>query len=127
MTKDRSEKDQIYYRLSTLAFDQKEYDRALSAYRNVIKYTMVKKRKEEANLHMVKIYRLQGVFKEASKRIKDLLADENFKTVHGDLELELAKILIDQGEQELAKTLFESITTDYEKSKVSAEAYYHLG
>ena len=127
LTKDRSEKDQIYYRLSTLAFDQKEYDRALSAYRNVIKYTMVKKRKEEANLHMVKIYRLQGVFKEASKRIKDLLADENFKTVHGDLELELAKILIDQGEQELAKTRFESITTDYEKSKVSAEAYYHLG
>ena len=127
LTKDRSEKDQIYYRLSTLAFDQQEYDRALSSYRNVIKYTMVKKRKEDANLQIVKIYRLQGVFTEASKKIKDLLADENLKTVHGELEMELAKISIDQGDLEVAKTRFESITVDYERSEVSAEAYYHLG
>ena len=60
-------------------------------------------------------------------KIKDLLADENFKTVHGELEMDLAKISIDQGDLELAKTRFESITIDYERSEVSAEAYYHLG
>jgi len=41
--------------------------------------------------------------------------------------MELAKISIDQGDLEVAKTRFESITVDYERSEVSAEAYYHLG
>jgi len=127
LTKDRSEKDQIYYRLSTLAFDQQEYDRALFAYRNVIKYTMVKKRKEEANLQIVRVYRLKEDFKQASKKIKDLLADGDFETVHGDLELELVKIFLDQGEEGMAKTRLETITNDYKKTEVSAEAFYLLG
>ena len=48
-TVERDEKGRIYQRLSELAFNRKEYDRALNAYEQVIKNSLVKKLKEEAH------------------------------------------------------------------------------
>ena len=91
-TVERDEKGRIYQRLSELAFNRKEYDRALNAYEQVIKNSLVKKLKEEAHLQTAKIHRLTGNYETAVKKIKSLLIDEEFKDLFGALELELVKI-----------------------------------
>ncbi len=126
-TRERSEKGQIYYRLSELAFARKDYPRALMAYKNVLKNSSSKKRIEEANLQIVRVYRLMGDFKTASNRIKNMLVDESFSAIYGDLELELAKMYFIQELNDNAVTRLESITLDYPKTPTSAEAYYLLG
>jgi len=55
--RDRDERGQIYYRLADLAYNAEDFERSLKAYKQVIKNTTSKKRKEEANLMIVRIHR----------------------------------------------------------------------
>jgi TolA-binding protein len=126
-TRERAEKGQIYYRLAQLAFEREDYPRAIMAYRNVMKNVTSKKWIEEANLQIVRGYRLMGDLKTASRRIKTMLLDETFKAIHGDLELELAMMYFTREQYDKAVNRLESITQDYPRTKISAEAYFRLG
>ena len=124
---DQNEKGQIYYRIAELSFDAKSYDRALSAYQEVIKNSQSKKQIQEGNLKTVRIYRLKGNLDLAISSIKNMLLDENYKSIFADLELELAKLYDQQNMISESKNRLESIVQDYPKSIASAEAYYMLG
>jgi len=125
--KDRDERGQIYYRIAELAYNAEDYEQALSANTEVVKNSTSRKRKEEANLQIVRIHRLLGNWDTVKDLIKSMLLDETFKTIHGDLDLELVKLYQMDGLMEEAITRIESIKEDYKNSKTSAEAYYIHG
>ena len=124
---DRKEKGRINQRLSELAFNRKEYDRALNAYDQVIKFSLVKKLKQDAHLQTAKIHRLKGNYEKAVKKIKSLLVEEEFRDLFGALELELVRIYELKNENEVAAERLQSIINDYSSTEISSEAYYILG
>jgi len=125
--RDRNERGQIYYRLADLAYDAEDFERSLKAYNEVIKNTTSKKRKEEANLMIVRIHRQLGNWEKVQNIIKNMLLDDLFTTIHGDLELELVKLYQMDGRLDEAVTRLKSIKEDYKNTKTSAEANYIHG
>ncbi|MFQ6678305.1 MAG: hypothetical protein ACE5D0_08285 [Fidelibacterota bacterium] len=126
-SRDRDERGQIYYRLAELAYNADDFERSLNAYNEVIKNSSSKKRKEEANLMIVRIHRQLGNWDKVQNIIKNMLLDEVFKSIHGDLEIELVKLYQMDGKLEAAITRLVSIKEDYKNSKTSAEANYIHG
>ena len=124
---DRNERGQIYYRIADLAYNSEDFDQALSANKEVVKNTTSKKRKEEANLQIVRIQRMLGNWDEVKDLIKSMLLDEIFKSIHGDLELELVKLYQMDNDLDAAITRLESIKEDYKNTKTSAEANFIHG
>ena len=125
--RDPEEKGQLYYNIADISFKDKNYDRSLEAYQQVIKNSQTKKQIQEGHLRSVQIYRFQGNLDRATKSIQTMLQDENYSTIYSDLELELAKLYTQQGMNSEAKNRLESIVQDYKRSLASAEAYYLLG
>ncbi len=125
--RDPNEIGQIYYRIAALSFDNGVFDRALTAYRQVIKNSQSKKQVQEGHLKTVQIYRFQGDLDLAANSIKNMLMDENYQSIFASLELELAKLYELQNKLNEAKNRLESIVQDYIRTEASAEAYYKLG
>ncbi len=126
-TQDRDEKGVIYGRLAEMAFELKQYDVAKDGYSNVIAHSLAKEKIEIAHLQILKILRLQKKYRLASRKIKSLLSDDKFKRISGNLELELVNLYRAEGEEDEIEIRLESIVNDYQRTEVSAEAYYQLG
>ena len=124
---DPIEKGQIYYRISDISFERKEYDRALSAYQQVIKSSQSKKHIQESHIRTLQIYRFQNKLDRATDSIKNMLIDDRYQPIFADLELELIKLYNQQSMNKEAYSRLESLTKDYPRTKISAEAYYMLG
>ena len=127
LTTDTEQRGQIYYRIALLAFNKEDYDLALQANKNLIRYTTSKKRIEEAKLQIVRIHRLLGNWDIVMSEIKTILIDDRFNRIHGSLELELVQLYQMKGDHTLAKNRLESIIAEYPRTETSAEAYYMLG
>ena len=127
ITQSRDEKGVIYGRLAELAFDLEQYSTALDGYSNVIAHSLSKEKIENAHLQILKILRIQKNYKLASRKIKTLLTDDKFKRIAGNLELELVNLYKAEGEFDEIEIRLQSIVNDYQRTKVSAEAYYQLG
>jgi tetratricopeptide (TPR) repeat protein len=125
--RDPNEKGQIYYRIAELSFNDKDYDRALSGYNQVIKNSQSKKQIQEGHLKTVQIYRLNGDLDLATNSIKNMLLDESYKSIFPSLELELVKLFEQQNLTTQARNRLETIIQEYPKTIVSAEAFYILG
>ncbi len=125
--KNKNERGQIYFRIADLAYRAENYEQALTANEEVVKNTPSKKRKEEANLQIVRIHRLLGNWDKVKSLIKSMLLDNIYTSIHGDLELELVKLYQMDYQIEEAITRIESIKEDYKNSKTSAEAYFIHG
>tara|TARA_B100001996_G_scaffold381025_1_gene369633 strand:- start:1094 stop:2839 length:1746 start_codon:yes stop_codon:yes gene_type:complete len=126
-TKDRSEKGVIYGQLAEMSFERKNYVLAKNSYKNVIANSLSKEKVEEAHLQILKILRIEKDYKLAAKKIKAILTDDKFKRIAGNLELELVQLYKAQGEDSEIVTRLENITNEYQRTLVSAEAYYLLG
>jgi TolA-binding protein len=124
---DRNERGQIYYRIAELAYDAGKLEQALSANAEVVKNTTSKKRKEAANLQIVRIHRMLGNWDKVKSLIKTMLLDNIYTSIHGGLELELVKLYQMNKQIDEAITRIESIKEDYKNSKTSAEAYFIHG
>ena len=124
---DRAEKALIYGRLAEIAFNKEDFQASLEGYRNLISYSLSKDKVEGANLQILKIMRLTKDYNAAEKKVKSLLLDEKFKGIAGDLELELVQLYRAQGNSEEIESRLNTIVNRYQKTSVSAEAYYQLG
>jgi TolA-binding protein len=124
---DRNERGQIYYRIAELAYDAGKLEQALTANAEVVKNTTSKKRKEAANLQIVRIHRMLGNWDKVKSLIKTMLLDNIYTSIHGGLELELVKLYQMNKQIDEAITRIESIKEDYKNSKTSAEAYFIHG
>ena len=127
LTQNRDEKGVIYGRLAEMAFNRAEYELAEDGYSNVIAHSLSKDNVEKAHLQILKILRIQKKYRSASRKIKGMLADDKFNRISGNLELELVQLYRAQGEFSEIETRLESIVNDYQRTLVSAEAYYQLG
>tara|TARA_A100000164_G_C21944913_1_gene793311 strand:+ start:23508 stop:25265 length:1758 start_codon:yes stop_codon:yes gene_type:complete len=127
ITKDRIQRGVIYAKLAELAYQKENYDVAFSAYSQVISNSLAKEKIEHAHLQILKIHRINQKYRSASKKIKSMLSDDKFKNISGNLEIELSKLYIQQGDINEAITRLETITNDRRKSLISAEAFYILG
>ena len=127
LTRNRDEKGVIYGRLAEMAYNRGDYDLANEGYSNVIAHSLSKEKIENAHLQILKILRLEKKYRPASRKIKSMLADDKFKGIAGDLELELVQLYRAQGELSEIESRLESIVKDYQRTSVSADAYYQLG
>ena len=127
ITKDRIQRGVIYARLAELAYQKENFDVASSAYRQVISNSLAKEKIEHAHLQILKIHRINKKYRSALRKIKSMLSDDKFKNISGNLELELSRLYIHQGDINEAITRLETITVDRRKSPISAEAFYILG
>ena len=127
LTTNRAEKGVIYGRLAEMAFNKDDYELAKEGYNNVIAHSLSKENVEKAHLQILKILRINNNYRAAQRKIKGMLIDDKFKRISGNLELELVQLYKAQGESEEIETRLESIVNDYQRTQVSAEAYYQLG
>jgi len=127
LTKNRNDKANIYYRLAELAYEIHSYESAIDYYNSVIKYSFSNERVMEANLKIVQRYRDLNDLKKASKEIQSMLNDPEYSTINGELELELAKLKLDQSDSKASILILEDLVVKYPKTDSSAEAFYLLG
>jgi len=127
LTTNRNEKGVIYGKLSKMAFDKQEYTLAKDGYNNVIAFSLSKDKIEDAHLQILKILRIENNYRSAEKKIKSMLLDDKFNRISGELELELVQLYKAQGDFEDIESRLETIVNDYQRTTVSAEAYYQLG
>lgn len=127
LTVNRNEKGVIYGRLSEMAFNKEDYTMATDGYNNVISHSLSKDKIENAHLQILKILRLQKNYRSAQKKIKAMLLDDKFSRIAGELELELVQLYKAQGDYSDIESRLEIIVNDYQRTTVSAEAYYQLG
>ena len=127
LTKDRAQKGVIYTRLAEMAFNRKNYELAINAYGKVVANSISKEKVEKAHLQILKILRLEKEYRSAARKIKGMLTDDKFKRIAGYLELELVQLYRAQGEESEIESRLEIIVNAYQRTPVSAEAYYYLG
>ena len=127
LTTNRNERGVIYGKLSKMAFDKQEYTLAKDGYNNVIAFSLSKDKIEDAHLQILKILRIENNYRSAEKKIKSMLLDDKFNRISGELELELVQLYKAQGDFEDIESRLETIVNDYQRTTVSAEAYYQLG
>ena len=127
LTTNRNERGVIYGKLSKMAFDKQEYTLAKDGYNNVIAFSLSKEKVEDAHLQILKVLRIENNYRSAEKKIKSMLLDDKFNRISGELELELVQLYKAQGDIEDIESRLETIVNDYQRTTVSAEAYYQLG
>lgn len=127
ITKSRNQKGIISNKLAEMAFEKNDLKLALEGYENVTAFSISKKNVENAHLQILKIYRAQKKYKQATRKIKSMLTDDKFNSISGNLELELVQLYRAQDETSEIEARLESIVNDYQRTLVSAEAYFQLG
>ena len=75
----------------------------------------------------IKYNRKLGNYKSTITEIENLLGLADYKSIYIKLELEQAKIYLDQKDFRTAKLLLSQLTENYQRKNESAEAFYLLG
>ena len=123
---DRLTREQIYFQIAELSYQQKIYEQALDSYKKVLNNSISINRIRESNLKIIQTYRLLGQIEESKSRIKKLLLNDDFSSIKSDLRLELIKIELDESNIQIAIESLDMIAQDYPNTKIAIEAYYIL-
>ena len=123
----RITREQIYFQIAELSYEKELYQQASDNYRNVLSNTISMSRVKESNLKIIQTYRLLGDLDKAKSRIEQLLLDENFNSIKGELNLELAKIELDKNNLDFAIESLDQVAQNNLNTEISVEAYYLLG
>ena len=123
---DRLTREQIYFQIAELSYQQKIYEQALDSYKKVLNNSISINRIRESNLKIIQTYRLLGQIEESKSRIEKLLLNDDFSSIKSDLRLELTKIELDESNTQFAIESLDMIAQDYPNTKIAIEAYYIL-
>ena len=123
---DRLTREQIYFQIAELSYQQKIYEQALGSYKKVLNNSISINRIRESNLKIIQTYRLLGQIEESKSRIEKLLLNDDFSSIKSDLRLELTKIELDESNTQFAIESLDMIAQDYPNTKIAIEAYYIL-
>ena len=127
LTSNKDEKARIFFDIASKHFSNFNYDRSLSSFMEVLKNSNIKKDIHQSNLKIIQLHRVMGNNEKAANLIKNLLIDESYKSIYGNLEVELAKILHSQGKYTESKNRYVSITEKYPNTSSSAESMFYIG
>ena len=126
LSKNRLLREEVYYQIAEISFENNDFDKALDSYQKVLSNTISITRIQESNLKIVQIYRLRGELEKSANIIQDLLVDEDFNSIKADLDLELIKIEFERGKIDFAIQNYDRIGKDYPNTKTAIEAYFLL-
>ena len=125
--RDRAERALIFNKIGKIAYEAEKYSVAEKSYKEVIKNSLSKDKIENAHMQLLRITRINGNINEVERKIKSMLVDSKFINIKPDLELELVKIYLSQGDIDNAIVRLEYIIEEFQKTKFSAEAYFMMG
>ena len=126
LSKNRLLREQVYFQIAEISFENKDFDNALESYQKVLSNTVSITRIQDSNLKIVQIYRLRGELEKSANRIQELIIDEDFNSIKSDLDLELTKIEFDRGKVDFAIQNYDRIGKDYPNTQTAIESYYLL-
>ena len=126
ISSNRNLREQVYYQIAEISFNQNDYDKALESYKRVLSNTISIARIQDSNLKIVQIYRLTGDLERSASKIQELIINEDFDSIKSDLDLELTKIELSRGKIDFAIENLDRIGQDYPNTKTAVEAYYLL-
>ena len=126
ISSNRNLREQVYYQIAEISFNQNDYDKALESYKRVLSNTISIPRIQDSNLKIVQIYRLTGDLERSASKIQELIINEDFDSIISDLDLELTKIELSRGKIDFAIENLDRIGQDYPNTKTAIEAYYLL-
>jgi len=126
LSKNRLLREQVYFQIAEISFENKDFDNALESYQKVLSNTVSITRIQDSNLKIVQIYRLRGDLEKSATKIQELLIDEDFNSIKAELDLELTKIEFDRGKIDFAIQNYDRIGKDYPNTQTAIEAYYLL-
>ncbi len=126
ISSNRNLREQVYYQIAEISFNQNDYDKALESYKRVLSNTISIARIQDSNLKIVQIYRLTGDLERSASKIQELIINEDFDSIKSDLDLELTKIEFSRGKIDFAIENLDRIGQDYPNTKTAIEAYYLL-
>ena len=124
ISSNRNLREQVYYQIAEISFNQNDYDKALESYKRVLSNTISIARIQDSNLKIVQIYRLTGDLERSASKIQELIINEDFDSIKSDLDLELTKIELSRGKIDFAIENLDRIGQDYPNTKTAIEAYY---
>ena len=126
LSKNRLLREQVYFQIAEISFENTDFDNALESYQKVLSNTVSITRIQDSNLKIVQIYRLRGELEKSANRIQELIIDEDFNSIKSDLDLELTKIEFDRGKVDFAIQNYDRIGKDYPNTQTAIESYYLL-
>ena len=126
LSKNRLLREQVYFQIAEISFENSDFDNALESYQKVLSNTVSITRIQDSNLKIVQIYRLRGELEKSANRIQELIIDEDFSSIKSDLDLELTKIEFDRGKVDFAIQNYDRIGKDYPNTQTAIESYYLL-
>ena len=126
LSKNRILREQIYYQIAEISFNELNYYQALNSYQKVLENTISISRIQDSNLKIVQIYRLLGDVEKSTEKIQKLIIDPDFNSIKSDLDLELTKIELSKGKIEFAIENLDRIGQDYSNTETAIESFYIL-
>jgi len=126
IAREKSQKASVYLKLLNISKEYNHLDSAVIYLKKISDYTSGQTRKE-AKLDWIKYSRKTGQFEDLLVEIDIMLTDSEYSNIYIKLELERAKIYLDQNDFESAKIYLTELSDNYSRKSESAEALYHLG
>ena len=121
-----SNKVAIYMKLIDISEKNDLYPRMIT-YLDKLSQVASNQIKLDAKMDWIKYSRQLGNYNEIVTEIDNLLGQSEYQSIYMKLELEQAKVYLDQKDFEATKLLLSDFTSTYERKNESAEAFYHLG
>ena len=126
LTRSRSKKTSLYMKLVKIAEKNKLYTDVIT-YLDKLSEVAPMQIRLDAKLDWIKYNRQLGNYNDIITEIDNLLGQSEFQKIHMKLELERAKVYLDQRDFKTTKLLLSDFTSTYKRKDESAEAFYHLG
>ena len=126
IAKEKSKKTSIYLKLLNLSKNYGHLDSSIVYLDKLSEYTSGQMKKE-IKLDWIKYSREAKNFNDLLIEIDIMLANSEYSNIYIKLELERAKIYLDQNDFESAKIFLSELSDTYSRKNESAEALYHLG
>lgn len=127
MTNDIRNKSNILFEMSQIYIDRTMLDEALDVLEQIEDISIDPEMLTRVQLQYAKIFRIQQMYQESEDLIKEMLANENNRTVFPDLELELAQVYSQQGKTDQAIIRYQTVIDNYPNTIHAAKASYNLG
>jgi len=127
MTNEIRNKSNILYEMSQIYIDRTMLDEALDVLEQIEDISIDPEMLTRVQLQYAKIFRIQKMYTESEDLIKEMLANENNKTVFPDLELELAQVYLQQDKPDQAIVRYQTVIDNYPNTIHAAKASFNLG
>jgi len=126
LSKRASNKVAIYMKLIDISQKSNLYTQMIT-YLDKLSQVASNQIKLDAKLDWIKYNRKLSNYNEIITEIDNLLGESEYQSIYMELELERAKVYLDQKDFKTTKLLLSDFTSSYERKDESAEAFYHLG